>query len=149
MVAASAYMRVSQSQEEPCPGGYDEQQDSPLIGVQKSAAHRQCCRPQVLMAVSIALFGGACLLFAGSLTILAPSDRKCAMQLPSYCGFQVSRLRYSDVHEIFANRNFLAPLLVAVEYYEVDWANNFHQESIYRGLPTPELELAWCDEQEG
>jgi hypothetical protein len=101
------------------------------------------------MAVSIALFGGACLLFAASLTILAPSDRKCAMQLSSSCGFQVSWLRYSDVHEIFANRNFLAPLLVAVEYYEVDWANNFHQESIYRGLPTPELELAWCDEQEG
>ncbi|KAF3387656.1 hypothetical protein F1880_001352, partial [Penicillium rolfsii] len=35
------------------------------------------------------------------------------------------------------------PLLEAVEYYEVDWANNFHQESIYRGAPTPDLELAW------
>ncbi|KAJ6128951.1 Protein of unknown function DUF3328 [Penicillium samsonianum] len=36
-----------------------------------------------------------------------------------------------------------SPLLEAVEYYEVDWANNFHQESIYRGSPTSELELAW------
>lgn len=89
MVATSAYMRVSQSQEEPCPEEYEKQQDSPLMGVQKSAANRQCCRPQVLMAISIALFGGACLLFAALLTILAPSDRKCAMQLSSYCGFQV------------------------------------------------------------
>lgn len=37
----------------------------------------------------------------------------------------------------------LAPMLEAVEYYEVDWANEFHQESIYRGFPTPKLELAW------
>jgi hypothetical protein len=44
---------------------------------------------------------------------------------------------------ISTDTNISAPLLEAVVYYEVDWANNFHQESIYRGTPTPELELAW------
>ncbi|KAJ6149819.1 Protein of unknown function DUF3328 [Penicillium samsonianum] len=34
-------------------------------------------------------------------------------------------------------------MLEAVEYYEVDWANEFLQESIYRGSPTPKLEIAW------
>lgn len=91
MVATSAYMRVSQAQEESSPEKYEEQleQDSPLMGVQKSVTSRQFCGLQVLLAISIALLGGTCLLFAALLTSRAPSDRKCAMQLSSYCGFQV------------------------------------------------------------
>jgi hypothetical protein len=82
-------MRVSQSQEDFSAEEHGEQQKLPLIGVKKSHIHRRCCQAPFLTAISIALFGGACLLFAASLTLLAPSDRKCAMQLSSYCGFKL------------------------------------------------------------
>lgn len=36
-----------------------------------------------------------------------------------------------------------APLLEAVEYEEVNWANDFDQPSIYRGYPNPQREKAW------
>lgn len=41
------------------------------------------------------------------------------------------------------NSLHLAPLLEAVEYEEVNWANDFEQPSIYRGYPNPGREKAW------
>ena len=37
----------------------------------------------------------------------------------------------------------IAPMLEAVKYEEVAFANDFHQPSIYRGYPTQEREQAW------
>lgn len=84
-----SYMKVSQSQEDLSAEEYGEQRDLLLGGMNNIYIPRLCCQTPLPTAISIAIFGGVCLLFAASLTILAPSDRKCAMQLSSYCGFYV------------------------------------------------------------
>jgi hypothetical protein len=37
----------------------------------------------------------------------------------------------------------IAPMVEAVEYYELDWDNDFWKTSLYMGKPTAEGDKAW------
>lgn len=77
-----------------------------------------------------------------------PSDRSCARQLSSYCRFFPCFLtlpKHLGAPKLKRDMliGYVAPMIDAVEYEEITFANDFEQPSIYRGYPTYEREQAW------
>jgi hypothetical protein len=115
MVTISSYIRISQSQEDLPPEEHGEQQNLPLVGMKNSHMHRNCCQTRMLMAISIALFGGTCLPFAASLTILSCSDSRMCYAAIFLLWVLSCLIERSRIFEIVTNRNYvprLAPMLI-------------------------------------
>lgn len=101
-------------------GGHPDDDSTGSFALEKDTHTRQSSRPNYL------LWAGQLLLFLVSVAALAlayahpPSDATCVEKLFSY-----------------------SPALESVEYHEEDYSGVFHQPSIYRGHPTPELDEHW------
>lgn len=114
------------------------------------ATHRGCWRIFGLGAwVFTTLLLAACLLLLVAAITREPSDRECLIKLSVWCKF----LQFPS-HSVPSRRIHLglkncngtpAPAFEAVEHVDVQFQNGFHEKSIYRGKPTPDLEQAWLD----
>ncbi|OCL00371.1 uncharacterized protein K441DRAFT_651284 [Cenococcum geophilum 1.58] len=101
-------------------GGGEEGQDFPLIK-QTDINHsreKHCCRWSRYLSASLTIMGAFLLITA--YTIVKPTDLSCARQLSTY-----------------------SPMVEAVEYYDLDWDNDFWKTSLYMGKPTAEGDEAW------
>lgn len=71
-----------------------------------------------------------------------PSDISCAKQLSPYC-----KILIQSSLALFMLTRATAPYLESgdLEFQEFTGKNHLMQPSIYRGLPTPEIEEAWIE----
>ena len=100
--------------------------------------HLKSCLCPLLAVQSIVIF----LLVTYLIIHRTPSDIACARKLSPYC-----RTNPLTSLERWMLNQDLAPFLDSgdLEYKEFTDKNHLMQPSIYRGLPTPEVEQAWIE----
>ena len=124
----------------------EEGQDFPLIKHTdiNHSRKKHCCRWPRYLSASLTIMGAFLLITA--YTIVKPTDLSCVRQLSTYCE---QTLQLSKLCPLLWNANLyglgflIAPMVEAVEYYELDWDNDFWKKSLYMGKPTAEGDEAW------
>jgi hypothetical protein len=91
----------------------------------------------ILCIVNWAIFCTSIVIFIRSFA--AVNVDTCVRQFSPYCEQIISIML-----DGFSNGN-IAPALEAVDYYDYQWPNDFHQENPYRGEPTREKDAAWLE----
>jgi hypothetical protein len=113
----TAYSKLPETDSD---AGHSDDVSTGSFALEKNTHITQRSRPHYLLWVCQLIFfliSVAALALAYS---LPPTDATCVAKLFSY-----------------------SPALEAVEYHEEDYSGVFHQPSVYRGNPTPELDEHW------